>query len=193
MTLLTHPTEAALEAICDAHWNGGTVFGPAVCGVRFTDIHQHDAVNHTLSGTIEIEGHTYGFEVDNGNWNGTVVRQWVTDPEDLRGYQPPKHEPLTLIPDDPFFTLRTLEVYAYQFKADWFQSKARGYLYDRHFAPGEATERHYRPWMAQKGLRLGTLDELTPRLTTLLKDIGIDRPAGPLTEKELVEAFTSGS
>lgn len=154
--LLTEPNEDALTRICEAHWNrrGGD-------GVTFFDIHQHDACNHTLRGHIEIDGHTYGFLIDNGNWDGTVVREWVTDTEDLGGYEPPRPTLYTYVPQkaraDMFAGM--LGVYKYWTEQAWFKEKVQAYNYDRHFAPGGKTEKYYADWAATKGMRIAPEEE----------------------------------
>jgi hypothetical protein len=154
---LAEPTDEALERICDAHWNGGGD------GVRFLDIHQHDACNHTLSGVIEIDGVEHGFIIENGNRNGTEVRAWG-DPEDVGTYTPPPPpEPLTFIPkDDALFATRPqmFAVYVYWRKQPWFAEKERAYAYDRHFQPGGFVENHYREWADKRGLKVGLLSSL---------------------------------
>lgn len=64
------PTNDHLERIADAQWGGSGD------GIHFSDIYQHNACNHTLSGTIVDGDETYGFTIESGDWNGTVVLGW---------------------------------------------------------------------------------------------------------------------
>lgn len=153
-TILTEPTDEALERICDAHWNSGGE------GVKFRDIHQHNACNHTLSGTIEIDGTEYGFIIQNGDWNGTVVDKWGLA-DDVGTYKPEPPTLFTFVPMDD--TLRTSKPHMWQVylawrKEKWFQDKERAYNYDRHFQPGGAIENHYREWAAKKGMKPGIFE-----------------------------------
>jgi len=162
-TYLSEPTEEALERICDAHWDESTASSR---GVKFFDIQKHNACNHTLSGVIDIGGVEHGFIIDNGDWNGTVVRSWG-DPEEVGvAAQPepvPPEDQLTFIPSDtniPYFRPHLFVVYLHWRKEPWFQDKVRGYPYDRYFQPGGYVENHYREWAGKKGMRIGTLSDL---------------------------------
>jgi hypothetical protein len=124
--------ESVLERICEAHWSGS---GP---GVRLTDIHQHNACNHTLSGTVEHRGEAFGFVIESGDRNGTVILQWG-DPEDIEAFKPEKPTLYTFVPQDDFLKERRPEMYRVYLawtKEDWFNEKARNYNYDRHFSAG---------------------------------------------------------
>ncbi len=153
MTRLDYPTDELLERIADAQWNGSGE------GVDFSDIHQHDACNHTLSGTIKDGDVTYGFIIESGNWNGTVVHEWG-HPDDVGFYKPdPPGEMLTFIPNR-ILNERELRAYLAWREEEWFKEKARSYLYDRHFQPGGLIERHYSKWAAGKGLTIGLLSNV---------------------------------
>jgi hypothetical protein len=149
-----------LERIVNAHWSGG---GP---GVVFRDVHQHDACNHTLSGTINIGGRVFGFIVRNGNNDGTEVVEWG-DADDIGIYEPPPPgESLTSLPtlniySDQERRIRGLTIYALWRKEPWFVEQARKYAYDRHFQPGGFVESHYREWAEKKGVRIGLFSSLS--------------------------------
>lgn len=156
-TRLQEPTDNALERICDAHWNKSGE------GVKFLDIHQHNACNHTLSGTIDVDGVVYGFIIESGDRNGTVVRAWG-DPEDVGTYDPgPPPELRTFIPRDPKMhdvNSTNFQLYLLWRKEQWFKEKERAYNYDRHFQPGRLIEGHYRGWAEKKGMTTGYLSSL---------------------------------
>ena len=157
------PSDDDIERIIDAFCQGGTISNKGRDGVVFFDIYQHDAVNHTLSGTIDKDGLIHGFIIDNGNWGGTEIKSWG-DPEDVGSYEPPlPPEPRTFIPTNPFLHEERpamFKVYLHWRTQDWFIKKERGYNYDRHFQPGCAVETHYRDWAATKGMKVGYLSEL---------------------------------
>lgn len=163
--LLSEPTDDVLERICDAQWNGGKGDG-----ITFSAIHQHNVCNHTLVGEIDVDGHVYGFVIDNGDWNGTEVRQWDADPENVGWREPAPPEPATFLPAkiDHVANPGLWRVYATWRKERWFADKVRGLNYDRHFAPGGATEKHYREWAATKGLKIGFLSDLRPEARAML-------------------------
>ena len=165
--LLTEPTDEVLERICDAFWNKDRA---ADYGVHFHSIHEHDAINHVLSGTIEVDGHVYGFIIENGNWNGTVVLEWDADPENVGIYTPPEPgEQLTFVPINP--TTMAIFIYSHWVNEEWFKEMERNYLYDRHFQPGGFVEEHYREKAAKRGMEVG-----------LFSDLGIKREDCPLPQ-----------
>lgn len=160
---LAEPTVEALERICDAQWSNPGLY-KTVDGVTFLDIQQHNACNHTLSGTIDIDGVEHGFIIDNGDWAGTVVRAWG-DPEDVgTAPEPEPPEPLTFLPNDRsmFWTRPNMwKVYVFWRKEPWFRDMERGYNYDHHFQPSRYIEGHYREKAAKRGLRIGYLSDLS--------------------------------
>lgn len=145
-----------LERLCDMEWNGCE----AVDGISISSTHRHDAINCTHSGTFTHGGTEYGFVIDNGNWAGTVVREWGMA-DDVGLYEPPKPTIWTFVPQNG--TLKEDRpamwgVYLEWRKSKWFKEKERGYNYDKHFAPGGKTESYYRDWAATKGLKIETQD-----------------------------------
>lgn len=154
-TRLQEPNEEILERICDAHWNRKGE------GVVFHDIFQHNACNHTLSGEIEHEGHKYGFIIQNGDWNGTVVDAWG-DSDEVGIYEHPKPTLFTFLPrNHPLeCTLAMLTIYFAWRNEKWFSEKIGKYMYDRHFQPGGKIESYYREFAERKGMRIGIQDEV---------------------------------
>ena len=176
------PRDAAvefLEEFCDLAWSQTKKNDR----ITISNAHMHDAVNHTYSGTLLHDGIEYGFIIDNGNWNGTVVREWGPA-DDVGTYEPPKPTLYTFVPthgtmkeDAPFM----FAVYLSWRKTKWFQDKEHGYNYDKHFAPGGKTESYYRDWAANKGMKIVTQEEA---------DEIINRPKRDLVPmRELVEAM----
>ena len=159
------PPNEALERIVEAFWQGGssTLWNKGSCGVKFDDIYKRDACNHVLSGTIEIDQEVYGFIIEDGNWNGTVVIEWG-DAEDVRCYEPPEPgEQLTLIPKDPFLHMdrpEMFEVYLYWRKQPWFTNMVNKYAYDRHFQPGCKVREFWEKEADKKGLKWGFLSDM---------------------------------
>jgi hypothetical protein len=143
------PDEIA-ERITESHWNGGGY------GVTFTDIYQHNACNHTLSGHIDYNGETLYFIVHNGDWNGFEVVSFGTV-DDVGVYTPPEPTQFMFVPKDDSLKERFPEMYkVYQIwtKTKWFIEKLGNYHYDRHFQPGGCIENYYRAWADSKGLKI---------------------------------------
>lgn len=130
--------------------------------VHLTDVHRHDAINHVLSGTVDVGNEVYGFVVESGNNRGTVVLQWGLE-DDIQPY----------VPDAPVsytFTVKNIELKNPEQKAvilnkynilketPDFKEKVRAYNYDRHFAPGVVTDKHYTEWADKHGLVITPID-----------------------------------
>lgn len=153
-----------LQELCDMEWHGDKKSGD----ISISSSHRHDMVNFTHSGTFTHDGVEYGFVIDNGNWNGTVVREWGPA-DDVAEYEPPKPTYWTFVPSDPSMKEDRpfmWEVYLAWRKTEWFNEKVRGYNYDKHFAPGGKTETYYREWAAKKGMKIETqeyADEMIAR------------------------------
>lgn len=123
-----------LERICEAHYSGGESGG----GIIFAGRHQHDACNYTLSGSVEVDGISYGFVIDDGNWAGTEVREWGLE-EDVATYVPPEPDAPTFIPRAANLGVVGRELYKAWLSADWFKAavgKLHEAAYDRFVQPG---------------------------------------------------------
>jgi hypothetical protein len=135
--------------------------------VTLLDVHQEDAVNHVLTGTVDIDGQTYGFICEIGNWAGFRMMEWG-DHEDIGYYKPPVVEPVTLIPDwmawsEESYGFR-VQVYARFLRRQDVIDKLGAYAYDRHFQPGGKVEGYYREWAAKMGGTLGHFSSLPQRI-----------------------------
>ena len=69
-----------------------------------------------------------------------------------------------------------MRVLAYWRKEQWFKDMEQSYNYDRHFAPGGATETYYREKASKKGLVPGYLSHFTDDELAIL---GEKRPEAP--------------
>lgn len=152
---MIEPTYEMLEAITDAGWADEDRHG-----VHISDIHTINACNHVYSGTINQDGIEYGFVIESGDRNGTMVREWGLS-EDVSTYEPEPVEALTFIPINWATLSPQMKKVYYQWrKEDWFTEKVNGYNYDRHFQPGCVTENHYKEWASKKGMEPGYLSDL---------------------------------
>lgn len=160
---LKEPTYEALEEIANAQWSLGSREG-ASGPVTLLDVQQHNACNHTLSGTIRLGDEIYGFIIDSGDWAGTVVRAWG-DPEEVGvADEPEPQEPRTFLPRNPALFHESpamWSVYLAWRKEPWFREMERSYNYDRHFQPGGKIEGHYRDKAGKRGLVSGYLSDLS--------------------------------
>lgn len=146
-----------MERIAEAMWNREGK------GIHFSDIHQINACNHIASGRIEHEGECFGFIIESGDINGTVIHDWGHE-DDVGVYQPEPPTIYTFIPADDELKTKRPELYKVFLKwreQQWFKDKEHGYNYDRHFAPGGKTESYYRSWAASKGLKIAPKDALS--------------------------------
>lgn len=143
-----------LERICDASWSQSKK--PPTPGLVLTSVHEHNAANHTLCGHIEHGGEVFHFVIDNGDWAGTVVREF--GPEDrVPEYEPPAPAQYMFVPrDDSLETRRPgiYRVYLAWTQEAWFKEKLAAYHYDRRVQPGHAIEQHYAQWAHAKGLKI---------------------------------------
>lgn len=156
-----------LERICESAYRHPC---PPLEGVTLETLHRHDAVNMTFTGSVLHEGVAFHFEIDDGDWGGTVVRAFSTEP--LSAYVPPEPVFFTLVPVDELLkTSRPAmyEVFLAWAKADWFLDLVRGYNYDRRVQPGCIVEAHYWDKASRRGLKFVTSD--SPAALQVVKDL----------------------
>lgn len=142
-----------LERLADMSWNGKRTSSDGT--IRISDVYQHNAANHTYSGTLLHAGEEFGFIIESGDRNGTLVVDFGPA-DDVGTFQQPKPELYTFVPTNDRLKEERPAMYAVYLawtKEEWFKEKVRGYNYDRHFAPGSKTETYYREWAAKKGLK----------------------------------------
>ncbi len=180
--------EDVMTAICESHWNQPKMYQADHAGVTFTEIHEHDAINHTLSGRIEWQGIEYGFIVRNGNWDGTTVLEWGLA-EDVGRYVPPQPTVYVCVPRNSVGFLNTLhgfymfrDVFLAWKKEEWVKEIERSYNYDRHFQPGSKTETYWQAKAGQRGLKL----EHPEVLERLMKEF---EPLNAMTKEQLEEHY----
>jgi hypothetical protein len=139
------------ERISEAHWRGEDSFG-----ITLTNVHQHDACNHTVSGHVNVDGETLYFIVNIGNWNGFEVKEFGTIDE-VGVYEAPEPTQFMFVPQNDYLKQDRPGMYKVYLKwktQQWFIDKLNGYHYDRHFQPGCAIEKHYRDWAAKHGMKI---------------------------------------
>lgn len=105
------------------------------------------------SGTIDVNGESFGFIIESGDQNGTVVREWGPA-DDVGTFEPPKPVWYTFVPRS-ILSEEMQKIYDDWIKQPWFVEKVGKLNYDLHFAPGAATNKHYGDWAAKRGLKIG--------------------------------------
>lgn len=141
-----------LEELCDA------MFTRKSDRIYISDVHQHNACNHTVTGILNHDGKEFCFIIESGDWNGTVVRHFG---EELRHFEPPPPPIYDMVPINPNLEKERPEMYRVYLawkKLDWFQELLRNYAYDRHFQPGVKIEGYYKNKALEKGLRIVRVD-----------------------------------
>lgn len=148
--------EMVMTEICEAAIDGRGQHGR----VYITNVDHMDVINLCASGSIEIDGTEFWFIVENGNWNGTVLRGW-----EEAGQQKFEHHTPTqwaLVPRNdlvgdaialgrgPFLVAKWDAMLA---RADVASIPSK-YAYDRHFQPGGKVERHWKDAAAKYGFVL---------------------------------------
>lgn len=116
--------------------------------VTILDRDRHDAINVTAHGIVMVEGVEHRFIVDDGNWNGTVLRDWDGDMV-FEHHRPTVYalQPEARLIDQaimsgkgPFLLMKWDAMLRH---AD-IASIPGKYAYDRMMQPGGLIEDHYR-------------------------------------------------
>lgn len=125
---------------------------------------EHDrmnAINCRAHGIIEIEGVEYTFQMEDGNWNGTVLLAWESD-KPFERHQPtrwalqPKRnliDKAILANNGPFLILKWDALLKNRPELAAIPGK---YSYDRYFQPGSKTESYWRDAAAKHQFELVT-------------------------------------
>lgn len=116
--------------------------------ITILDRDEIDAINCRAHGIIEIEGIEYTFQIEDGNWNGTVLLDWNGD-RAFEHHVPTKWalQPSAALVGDALANDRGKFLVAKwdaMLARDEIASIPGNYSYDRRFAPGLKTEAHYR-------------------------------------------------
>ncbi len=148
--------EDRLTQIVEAAYGNGDEAG-TYGDITFSDIVRHDAINKTLYGYFQHGEEEVCFEIQDGNWAGTVVRGFGED-ADLTPPSGHHARVFDMRMQDQWAALpaRTalLDLYRSWINGEVgdFQKMERGYAYDAHFAPGLKTTEHYRAYCEKRGV-----------------------------------------
>jgi hypothetical protein len=158
-----------LERIADAAWSYDTKRED----IQFCQRHQINACNHIYGGRIRYAARWYGFVIESGDRNGTVVMEWGSEDDVSGWFSEPKPTIYSLVPTDDslgIYRPEMFRVYLQWQKQKWFAEMHSGYNYDRHFAPGCKTEEYWRGAATKKGLKFVTSterDEVVTRFNSI--------------------------
>lgn len=108
-----------------------------------------DAINARAEGIVTVEGKEYTFQMENGNWNGTVLLAWQSDKpfeyhEPTRWALQPKRDLIDQAIESgkgPFLIMKWDAILANKSE---LKDLLRNYSYDRYVQPGSVVENHYR-------------------------------------------------
>lgn len=132
--------------------------------VKITNRTRHNAINVTVEGEVTYKEKSYYFHLEDGDWNGTVLRGWEDTGTEWEEYHAPE---MAIMPqdhliaqalngDNPAFLLQKWELFE---KRPDVAQLIRSYGYDSYFAPGVKTETHYRSKMDELKIQIVTKDE----------------------------------
>jgi len=164
---LDEPTDDAMDRIYNMNWHRET----SKDGVVILDLQKHDAINVTVSGTVEIDGLVHGFIIDDGDRGGTEIRAFG-DP-DVVGVaeEPERPEPATFVPvKNNLYLYPKFAVYLHWRQESEFNDKIRGLAYDSYFAPGLVTDNHYQDYAARRSMKIGYLSNFPPEIVGIIQD-----------------------
>jgi len=148
-----HLREDAILAMAEATGEWGTP--PNVTILNHDRI---DAINCRAEGIIEIEGNEYTFQMEDGNWNGTVLLAWESDVPFER-YQPTLWtlQPMQHVIHDainagrgPFLIFK----WDAMIKRPEIARIPGCYAYDRRMQPGSKVEQYWKGEAAKFQLEL---------------------------------------
>ncbi|CAM5769715.1 hypothetical protein [Bosea minatitlanensis] len=143
-TVPAHLQEDVMQMIAEAA--GGWCDHPSV---TILDRDRHDAINVTAHGIVMVEGVEHRFIVDDGNWNGTVLRDW--DGDAVFEYRKPTTyalQPEARLIDEAIMAgkgpLLLMKWDAILSNHQDIAAIPGKYAYDRYFQPGIKVESHWR-------------------------------------------------
>lgn len=117
--------------------------------VTILDRDRRDVINVRVGGIIEIEGREFSFQLEDGNWNGTVLLEWESG-KPFEYSQPARWalQPVRRLVDEavmagkgPFLIIKWDAMLKNRPELAELPGK---YAYDRFFQPGGLIEKHYR-------------------------------------------------
>lgn len=127
--MLDQPPDDILDLICEAMYKCDSGHYSSDPVVYIYTLEKHDVLNRTCHGMVALDDGEYEFLIEDGNWNGTVVRKWGQTPIQ---YEPQPPVRYTFAPKMAL-SLEILAAYVAIRKTEEFQQMESGYNYDRYF------------------------------------------------------------
>ena len=145
-----------LSRICESAYQP---YKPPMRDVTIENIHRHNAVNMTITGHVNHDEIDFFFEVEDGDWNGTVVTSFST--QELPPFEAPVPVTFTMVPTNDHLKQANPAMYGVYLawtQETWFRELVRQYHYDRYVQPGVVVEQSYRQAAQARGLKWVTSD-----------------------------------
>jgi hypothetical protein len=154
-----HLREDAMQMMAEA--TGGWGSHPSVTILEHDRL---DAINCRASGIIEIQGNEFTFQMEDGNWNGTVLLAWESDRPfeqhvPIRWALQPSRELVGRALEEgrgPFLILKWDAILKNRPDVAAIPDK---YSYDRYVQPGGKVESHWKQAAAKHHFEIVTEDE----------------------------------
>lgn len=147
----TNVASDTLSRICESAYQP---YKPPMRDVTIENIHRHNAVNMTITGYVNHAGIDFFFEVEDGDWNGTVVTAFST--QELAPFESPTPVTYTMVPTNGQLKQANpamYGVYLAWMRETWFSDLVRQYNYDRYVQPGVVVEQTYKQAAQARGLK----------------------------------------
>lgn len=124
--------------------------------ICINNIHKHDALNCTISGTILYNDVEYGFIISDGNNNGTDIIEWGLS-DDVGYYEPEEPAELILAPFDyPNTVINDSARFARYLRLrdnPEIKQLLSNYQYDKYFAPSARITKYWNDKAKEKNLQ----------------------------------------
>lgn len=156
--------------------------------ITLLDRYASDAINHTGHGIIKWKDVEYTFNLESGNYRGTVLLEW----EGVgREYEEPKPIQYALQPIGSLINQAILTGQGPFLVFKWeaviknlnLEKTLREYLYDRHFQPGAKISNHYRAIFAKHQVEVVEQEEADATRARLMAASENDNPKNYWPEK----------
>lgn len=146
--------------------------------VTILDRDRLNAINVRVAGIVELDGKEFSFQLQDGDWNGTELLSW----EDDKPFE--YHTPTrwALQPDSALVDKALLDGNGPFLLAKWDAMLRRAeiaeipgkYGYDRHFAPGVVSEKHWRDAAAKHRFEIVSQETADETRAKLARATGAD-------------------
>jgi len=121
--------------------------------ISIDDIHKHDSINRTFSGSFEKDDETWYFLAEDGNNNGSVITDYGLEEKQIeRVYTRRIYTPNYRLAHSEADREKMRKIYDYKRAAGEYEEMERSMNYDLFFEPTNKIYEHYKDWGLQRGL-----------------------------------------